>query len=233
MNLTYYFVVVSAALFLGCTNDTNNSEGDKGMSLSREEKLKIISDVGNSEGIDNAERIAAYLNDEDIRVASSACFYLGYLNSRSYLAEMIKLLESTDQDVLNSCTLGLSLIVDERDYPLLDRLYQLLEHESLLVRMSAIQAIGNIRHNASSDQLQEIFDTEEPAAKLEIIVALGKIGSTDSLPLLRSYQKTVDAMDHSIPRKGGTRGSDPHPDVLDLAITEAITTLENLSLIKK
>lgn len=226
MKFTYFFVVVSTALFLGCTDDTNNSEGDKGMSLSREEKLKIISDVGNSEGTNNAEKIAAYLNDKDIRVASSACFYLGYLNSRNYLAEMTKLLESTDQDVLNSCTLGLSLIVDERDSPLLDRLYQLLEHESLLVRMSAIQAIGNIRHNASSAQLQKRFDVEEPAAKLEIIVALGKIGNTDSLPLLRSYQKTVDAMDHSIPRKGGTRGSDPHPDVLDLAITEAITTLE-------
>jgi hypothetical protein len=227
MRLNYFFILVSITLFMGCADDTNNSEGDKGMSLSREEKLKIISDVGDSEGANNAEKIAVYLNDEDLRVASSACFYLGYLNSRNYLAEMIKLLESTDQDVLNSCTLGLSLIVDERDSSLLDRLYQLLEHESLLVRMSSIQAIGNIRHNASSALLQKRFDIEEPAAKLEIIVALGKVGNTESLPLLRSYQKTVDAMDHSIPRKGGVRGSEPHPDVLDLAVTEAINALEN------
>lgn len=227
MKLNYFFILVSIALFLGCADHTNNSEGDKGVSLSSEEKLKIISDVGNSDETNNAEKIADYLNDEDLRVASSACFYLGYLNSRNYLAEMITLLESTDQDVLNLCALGLSLIVDERDSSLLDRLYQLLEHESLLVRMSSIQAIGSIGRHASSSLLQKRFDVEEPAAKLEIIVALGKIGNTESLPLLRSYQKTVDAMDHSIPRKGGARGSAPHPDVLDLAVTEAITALEN------
>lgn len=222
-----YFAFAFLLVFLaGCSDKKNSFNGEDEMSLSREEKIRIISEKGYSEDLSQAEAVAEFLKDDDNEVAGQACFFLGYLGARNYIADVQGLLKNDDQDVLNLCLSGLALMVDDRDDYLSDQVLPLVSHESLLVRMSAVEVLGNIQSKKAFGILKKRFDQEAPAVKYEIVRALGKIGNADALPLLRSYQKAVAAMDHSIPRKGGARGSDLHPDVLEMAVTEAIGALE-------
>ena len=211
---------------VGCSDDKNNFDGNDEMNLSREEKIRMISEIGYSENASQAEAIARFLSDADSEVVGQACFFLGYLGGRGYIADIENLLKSDDENVLNFCLSGLALMVDYRDEYLFDQILPLFNHESLLVRMSAAEALGNIRSKKALGVLMERFGKEAPAVQYEIVRALGKIGDEAALPLLRSYQKTVNSMDHSIPRSGGIRGSNPHPDVVGLAVMEAITAIE-------
>lgn len=223
------FFFISLIFFLiSCGDKTANFEDGDAMSLSHEEKVRIISENGYSEDISKAENIAIFLEDEDKDIIGQACFYLGYLGARNYIEEVNRYLQTDDNDLLNMCVSGLALMVDDRDDYLLDRFYQLLKHEFLLVRMGAIEAIGNIKNKRSSKALMDHFDNDVLAAKYEIVKALGKIGNDEALPLLRSYLQSIKEMDHSVPRKGGTRGSNPHPDVIELAVKESIALLEEI-----
>lgn len=220
----YFIVAVIYALMAGCSDDKNDANGGK-MNLSREEKFRIISEIGDSGDVGQARELAGFLKDKDHEVAGRACFNLGYLGARDYIREIESFLSSEDYDLLVLCLSGLALVVDDRDDYLFNQILPLISHESLLVRMSAVEVLGNIRGKKALGALIERFDQEAPAVKYEIVRALGKIGDADALPLLRLYKKSVDAMDHSAFRKGGTRGSDPHPDVLDIAVTEAINAI--------
>ena len=226
MNKIFLSITFSAFL-MGCTDENRNSKGDNRMNLSNEEKISIISEKGYSEDISQASSIAEFLIDDDNEVVGQTCFYLGYLGDRNYISKIKDFLNSDDYNLLNFCLSGLALMVDERDDYLLDQVLPLINHESILVRMSAVEVLGNIRSKKALKVLTGNFDQEAPAVQYEIIRALGKIGDDGALPLLQSYKKTVDAMDHAIPRKGATRGDDPHPDVLELAVVEAIAALES------
>ena len=139
---------------------------------------------------------------------------------------MALLLDSADDNIVNLCLSGLSFVADQSDSILLERLHSLLLHDYKLVRMGAVEVIGKIGNEQSLNVLREKFHSSELAVKAQIIVALGRIGSAESLPFLLSYHKSVKEMDHSQPRIGGVRGSDPHPDVLDIIVADAINNIE-------
>ena len=221
-----YFTLVYLLVFLaGCTDERSISTDGDEMNLSREEKIRIISEKGYSEDLEQAKEIATFLTDVDNEVVGQACFFLGYLGARDYIADIKKILKSDDQDLINLCVSGLALMLDARDEHLVEEILPLVNHEYLLVRMGVVEALGNIQSKKVLESLMRRFDREAPAVQYEIVRALGKIGDHEALPLLMSYLDVVEAMDHSVPRKGGTRGSDPHPDVLEVAVTEAIATI--------
>lgn len=224
--IRYFYFAFLVAFVAGCFDEKSNSDGGDEMNLSREEKFRILSEKGDSGDKDQADAIAKFLTDKDSEVVGRACFNLGYLGARNYISEIREFLVSKDQNLLVLCLSGLALMVDDRDGYLFDQIFPLLKQESKLVRMSAIEALGNIRSQKALEVLVESFDKEVPAVQYEIVRALGKTGDKNALPLLRAYKKAISAMDHSVPRKGGTRGSDPHPDVLELAVTAAISSLE-------
>ncbi|WP_339066201.1 HEAT repeat domain-containing protein [Teredinibacter turnerae] len=223
-----FFSITFLLLFLsGCNDEKSELNGESTMKKSKEEKIRIISEKGYSEDLNQAPIVAEYLADTDMEVAGQACFYLGYLGARSYISDIERMIDDADENILNHCLSGLALMVDERDQYLYDQVLPFIVHESLLVRMSAVETISNIRSTKAVGSLIARFDNEDPAVQYEIVKALGKIGDAEALPLLHSYQQTVSEMDHSVPRKGSTRGGAPHPDVLELAIAEAIKAIGN------
>lgn len=224
VSMKVVFIVIMACF--GCMEQNKIAVREGGMILSRDEKLGIISEYGNSGEINNAKFISEFLEDNDNAVIGSACFNLGYLGARDYLDKISEFLNRQDRDLLNQCVGGMALMVDVRDEYLLPKLFPLVGHEYLLIRMGAIKALGNIKSRESVKLLVDIFNDEVSAAKFEIIVALGKIGDAAALPLLLSYQKEISGMDHSVPRRAAVRGSDPHPDVLDIIVAEAIRNIE-------
>jgi HEAT repeat protein len=117
-------------------------------------------------------------------------------------------------------------MLDQRDTHLVAPLHGLLDHTDLLVRLSAIEALGAIRSESSVSVLLTRFSESSQVEKAQMAHALGRIGHQSALPALRVYLDEVQAMDHSIPRKEGVRGSDPHPDALEIIVDEAINSIE-------
>ncbi|SFR61754.1 HEAT repeat-containing protein [Marinobacter gudaonensis] len=186
---------------------------------SRAEKKAFIEEVGYSSDLERAEEIEPFLQDSDHEVVAWACFNLGYLGARQYIDELAQRLKSDEKQIVNMCASGLALMVGEDDTQLLPILHRTLDHDFLLARMSAVEALGNIGSSRSLDRLVLAFDAESSAEKATVVEALGKIGKPEALPLLEAYLSKVKAMDHAVPNRGGTRGSDLHPDALQ-AITE-------------
>ena len=186
----------------------------------------FLAQLGNSEDSSKADVLYRFLSDEDPEIVAKASYWIGYLNARDYIPTLIALLEHQDRQVVNMAGGGLAEMVDGRDARYLDRLYPVLEHEFLLARMSAIEVIGNIGNAESTHVLLEMFPDEEPAARWEIVNALGKIGDVRALPALKQFQQEVQLMDHSVPNRGGVRGSDPHPESFDFIVEESIAKIE-------
>jgi len=196
------------------------------VNLSRDEKINIISENGYSGDVSNARNIAHFLHDDDKEVVGQTCFFLGYLGARSCIAEIRKYLDDEDSNLINMCLCGLALMVDENDGYLSDTVLPFVEHESILVRMSAVEVLGRIKNNDAQRILMKRFDDEDLAVKFEIIKALGRIGEESALPLLKSYLTQVESMDQTIPRSAGSRGSNPHPEALQIVVQEAIAAIE-------
>ncbi|MBU6956114.1 HEAT repeat domain-containing protein [Hahella sp. HN01] len=201
------------------------------MTMSKRDKLSLISEIGEAGDANRANEIAAFLNDHDLEVLSSACFNLGYLGAREYISSLASFLSHDDDDgVANMCLSGLALIVDEREEYLLGDIYNRLDStNSLLVKLSSIEAIGAIGSVKSVEKISRIFETDERnAVRIEIVIALGKIKSTSALSLLESYLKEVKMMDKNIPNRGGVRGGDPHPTVIIIALENSIDAIKSV-----
>jgi HEAT repeat protein len=218
-------VFLSVSMLLACSGPRDGEGGEKRMVGTKVEKIAHISSLGYSGNLDHAKEVAEYLEDDEPEVVGQACFYLGYLEAREYIPRLAQLLEHEDATLVNMAASGLGLMVDGRDDDLLKALYRLLDSSNLSVRMSAIEAIGKIQAEESAATLISRFYREEPAAKLQIIQALGLIRSQKALPLLEGYLKEVKAMDHSVPNKGGVRGSVPHPSAMQAVLEEAISSI--------
>lgn len=216
--MKYILLTLLLSLFLGCS-EMENEESRK--------KKDYIEELGYSEEVSNASKIAAYLNDKDPEVVMSACFYIGFLKARDYINDLVLLLDHENPNIVNMAGSGLSEMVDERDSHILPNLYKVLDHDFLLARISSIEAIGSIKSPGSLPVLIGFFKRAGSGEKARIISGLGNIGDKKSLPLLEQYLDEVKEMNHSVPNKGGTRGSDLHPDALQVITEEAIHVIKN------
>jgi len=194
---------------------------------SKYEKQRYIEQLGYSGDVANATIIAKYLEDSDDEIVMSASFYIGYVQGREFISELVKLLSNENPQIVNMAGSGLAQMVDIRDEWILPKLYGVLDHEFLPARLSAIEAIGSIGSPSSADILEAMFPKSSSGQKARIIGALGQIGDENSLPLLEAYLAEVMAMDHSVPNLGGARGVDLHPDTLQAITEEAIAEIKS------
>mgnify|MGYP005667003211 CR=1 FL=1 len=174
-----------------------------------------------------ANEVEKYLEDSDPEVVMSSCFYLGYLGAREYIPRLEALLSDNNDQIVNMCASGLSLMVNKNDTYLLPKLHALLEHDFDLVQISAIEAIGQIGSKDSVNFLLEGFESASSGKQGRIVQSLGKIGSADTLPFLEKYLQKIIDMDHSAPNKGGMRGSNLHPDTLQEITEKAIQKIKS------
>ncbi|WP_083769741.1 HEAT repeat domain-containing protein [Hahella chejuensis] len=218
-------------LFLVACNKPGKEQMDsKLMTMSKRDKLSLISEIGEADDVNRANEIAVFLNDHDLEVLSSACFNLGYLGAREYISSLASFLHHEDDGVANMCLSGLALIVDEREEYLLGDIYNRLDStNSLLVKLSSIEAIGAIGSVKSVEKLSRTFETDERnAVRTEIVIALGKIKSASALPLLESYLKEVKMMNKSAPNMGGVRGTESHSTVIIVALENSIDAIKSV-----
>lgn len=235
MKKTILAILIAAALLVaGCEKD-NEKEKAKGMTSknteeiiqngSQMEKLSLIRRLASEGGERNADIIAKLMEDSDAEIIGNAAFYMGRTNSRKHIQSILNAAKTNDNKVKNMALGGLAKIVNESDSDILPFLYQALNSSDILVRLSAIEAIGNIQNTESTSILQETFKNETPSVKHQIAIALGKIGDKRSLPFLQEYLKEVNNMDFSQRNAGGSRTSPPHPSILKHSIESAIENI--------
>lgn len=189
------------------------------------EKIAYITEKGNSGDLSVAGDIVRFLEDSDVQVRASACFYLGYLGAKAYIGLILNHLGSEDEEVTNQCLSGLALMIGESEGHLFEQIAPYIYSNSLLVKMSAVDALGAIGGSKSERLLLDVFDDNELSVKAQIVLALSKVGSAESLPALKSFLLEIRKMDYSVPRKGGVRGTPPHPAVLEHITLEAIKSV--------
>jgi len=220
MNKLY---ILFAIFLLGC-----GKSGVEELSSSEFEKKVLISQLGESGNIENAERLAVFLEDENPEIVGSACFWIGSLGARNHIRLLSSFLGHENEGIVNLCGSGLALMVNDRDLYLLPKLHETLNHEFLLARMSAIEAIGNIGSKSSTDPLIQKFKVSEfSSEKAQIAIAFGKIKDENSLIYLLEYLEEINLMDNNQPNKGGVRGRELHPSSLKYITEEAISSIKN------
>jgi HEAT repeat protein len=221
------FIVACLIAITGCSADRPSDPDWLIQHGSSAQKEVFLMELGYSENVSNADVISKFLDDEDAEIVARAAFWIGYLKARDYVPTLVDFLEHDDRQVVNMAGAGLTEMADSRDVRYLDRIHPVLDHEFLLARMSAIEVIGMIGSSESTRFLVERLSDEEPAAKWQIVKALGRIGDLRALPALEEFRQEVKRMDHSVPNKGGVRSSDPHPSSLEAVIEESIAAIES------
>lgn len=190
-------------------------------------KEVFLMQLGYSEDPSNADIVYKFLGDKNPKIVATAAFWIGYLEARDYVPTLVDLLDHEDRQIVNMAGAGLAKMAKSQDAQHLNRIHPVLDHEHLLARMSAIEVIGMIGSSESTTFLVERLSDEEPAAKWQIVKALGRIGDARALPALKEYRLEVQQMDHSVPNKGGVRSSDPHPSSLEAVTEDAIAKIES------
>lgn len=191
------------------------------------QKEVFLMQLGYSEDPSNADTVYKFLGDKDPRIVATAAYWIGYLEAREYIPTLLNLLDHEDHQIVNMAGAGLAEMAQSQDAQYLNRIHPVLDHEHLLARMSAIELVGMIGSSESTTLLIERLTDEKPAAKWQIVKALGRIGDARALPALREYRLEVQQMDHSVPNKGGVRSSDPHPSSLEAVTEDAIAKIES------
>lgn len=125
------------------------------------------------------------LNDPDPEVLSSAAFGLGQLRSRESLPDLVKLLKHPAERVRNLSVCAIAEMISPDDVLLLQPLLELLKDSSSLVRLGAVEALGNLRNPEAVEPVIACLRTRSSGLILKAVKALQKIGGAKALDALR------------------------------------------------
>lgn len=165
------------------------------------------------------------LRDEDSEVVMHAASMLGTLRAQVAQEDLVGLLTSRSDGVRNFAAHSLACLDHLDQGTTVDALLKLLEDDSDLVRISAIEALATARSSRAVGPLLELLPTSRPGIQQSIVSTLGELRDPRALDALRHLRLNVAAMDQDKPDRGGVRGSDPPPSRLLAGIDEAIRAI--------
>jgi hypothetical protein len=165
------------------------------------------------------------LRDADSEVVMHAASMLGTLRAQAAQADLVSVLTSRSDSVRNLAAHALADLDHLDQGHTVDALLKLLEDDSDLVRISAIEALATARSSRAVGPLLELLPTSRPGIQQSIVSTLGELRDPKALDALRDLRLKVAAMDLDKPDRGGTRGSDPPPSRLLAGIDEAIRAI--------
>lgn len=163
-----------------------------------------------------------YLNDKNPKVVETTLHALGKVGTHDILPRLLRYLHTHQKKYQTKALFAIANIVNKDDEKLLNTLYPLLEDSDRLVRLGVYKIIDTIRYEGSSSHLKRLFAKEERSAKVKIVQIFGKMGGSDTLPLLESYLKEVNQMDFSQDSKDCQGKIKSHPKYLKQEIEKAM-----------
>jgi len=202
---------------------------------SREIKIALLNEISKTYDSNLVKSVKIYLKDDDKAIVAKAIETLGNVGNKSIVPELIKYLKSKDIQFRDFTLLALAKIVDKQDVGLLEYIMPMINDKSILVRISAYNVLAKIEDKKSLIKARELFITEKPVVKLAIIKLMANIGDKYDLDLLGKYLKEVRKMDYSKKDFNTTRGSSPHPKILEYEILKAIKAIKerNINLVSE
>jgi HEAT repeat protein len=218
-----HILVLASLLLAAACGEQRHSPSPAGAAKRAQDEVRAIADSGKP---DRAKKLASYLDNEEPAAVATACFELGQLKAREYLPNLVALLKHNDDRVVNMAAASLRDMLEPSDAKLTNDFEALLSHRFLLVRIGAVEALGQLRSQRSAELLSQKLKTEDPAVRYYIIDSLRKIRDKRALPALEGYLREVQRMDHSSGSKARARGMPPHPTLLQEALERAIVEIE-------
>ena len=147
----------------------------------RQSALDAITAICSRSEIDGTEMITELLQDEDVNVRRAAAQILGSINAPAVLENISVYLEDTDWWVRESIVQSLSKIKDPRVFP---TALDLLQHPEPALRRYAIDILVNQKNPNAIGSLTLLLKDQDWWVRERAVVALGLLGSKDSVPLL-------------------------------------------------
>jgi HEAT repeat protein len=134
-----------------------------------------------------------FLKDSDPEVIAHAAFGLGELKARETLPELMKLLKHPVEMVRNLSACAIADIASQKDKVLLQPLIELLTDEKTLVRIAAIEALGQLRNPKAVSPLIDLLQDSNTGVRYRVIQALAKTGDNGALEALRRWKSEASS----------------------------------------
>lgn len=120
--------------------------------------------------------------------------------------------------------LSIKLIVDFLQFNAVAKLLSILDSEDDYLRNQVIQALGQLNALNSEERLRERYEEEPVKNKVAILIALGKIGSGESIDFIR--QKFLQAENFQI-MKGAAAAIIAHPEALKAKVLNSLSDIND------
>jgi HEAT repeats len=131
------------------------------------------------------DMLVEFLSDDNPEIVAKAAFGLGELRAREKLPELIKLTTRHSGVVRNLATHAIAEIISPEDKLLVQPLLKLLADKEKLVRMSAIEALGQLRSSTAVQPLIDVIQDQQSGLRWPALEALGKIGDASAVKFIQ------------------------------------------------
>jgi len=190
-------------------------------------KRSLIMKIGETYDKRLINVLLPYLKDWNERVVSITFYALGNIGTKETLPILFDYINSNHDKKYREMALhSISKIVDRSDTQVVEKIYPLLTHEELSIRLYAYRVIDKVSTPSSIPYLKKVFPSEKRAAKFLIINIFSKIGGGDTLPLLQEYLNEVNQMDSTQEDEGTFRGHNYPPHLMERVLLKAIKAIQ-------
>jgi hypothetical protein len=132
-----------------------------------------------------------FLNDKNPEIIAKAASGLGTLRARERLPELIKLTKSSAEVVRNLATHAIENMVSPDDKLLVRPIIELLSDNAVLVRIAAVEALGQLRNTIAVQPLISLIQDKNSGIRYHTIQSLGKIGDASAIEVLRQRRSSA------------------------------------------
>lgn len=130
-------------------------------------------------------------------------------------------LSSENTSIILLC---IKLIVDYKQFNAVPKLLSILDHEDANLRNQVIQALGNLNAEIAEERLIEKYEEENIKNKSAILLALGQIGSGNSLGFIKENFLQAE---HFLILKSAAAAILDHPEPLKNEVLNSLSDMNN------
>ena len=155
---------------------------------SKEEKIRLLESLANSDDHEIISKIISKLDDSDIEVRGEAFSSL-VLNENNISKQLIQNLKSENKNIRGFSAL---VLANRRNIEAVSEITSLTNDQSGMVRACALGALGYLKASQSSKEIHECFSDSNLEVKKSALKAALDIGDTISSEEIIELSKETD-----------------------------------------
>ena len=155
---------------------------------SKEEKIRLLESLANSNDPEMITKIISKLDDTDIEVRGEAFSSL-VLNENNILNQLVQNLKSDSKNIRGFSAL---VLANRRNLEAISEIINLSKDQSSMVRACALGALGYLKAKEASKEIHECFSDSNLEVKKSALKAAIDIEDTISSEELKELSKDSD-----------------------------------------